>query len=101
MLAGMSGATAGSGGALGADENDGKLMLPHAPKNAPIDKTIPRLRMVRVLFELIMAFSPNQTLRPHPGRSQAQNSGGSNHVWPAGELRYGLAKHPISASPRH
>src|SRR5207253_2580448 len=76
----MSGATAGSGGALGPDENDGKLMLPHPPRNAAIDKTIPRLRTARVLFELIMAFSPNQTLRPHPCRSQAQNSGRSNHV---------------------
>src|ERR1043166_206825 len=92
MLAGMSGATAGSGGALGPDENDGRLMLPHAPRNTAMAEAIPRLRTARVLFELIMTFSPNQTFGRIPSRSQAQNSGRSNHVWPVAELRYGLGQ---------
>jgi hypothetical protein len=50
----MSGATAGSGGAEGAEENEGRLMLPHAPSNTASAEAIPRLTTVRVL-DLIMA----------------------------------------------
>jgi hypothetical protein len=51
----MSGATGGSGGAEGPDEKEGKLMLPHAPRNTANAEAIPRLTTVRVLLELIMA----------------------------------------------
>src|SRR5205085_9798320 len=78
----MSGATAGSGGALGPDENDGRLMLPHAPRNTAMADAIPRLRTARVLFELIMTFSPNQTLRPHPSAAKRKT--------PVGAITFGL-----------
>jgi hypothetical protein len=59
MVAGISGATAGSGGAEGPDEKDGRLMLLHAPRNTANAAAIPRLTTARVLLELIMA-SPEQ-----------------------------------------
>jgi hypothetical protein len=47
MVAGISGAKPGSGAAVGADENDGRLMLPHAPKNIVNAEAIPRLPTAR------------------------------------------------------
>jgi hypothetical protein len=55
MVAGMSGATGGSGGAEGPDEKEGRLMLLHAPRNTAKPAAIPRLTTVRMLLELIMA----------------------------------------------
>jgi hypothetical protein len=55
MVAGMSGATAGSGGAEGPDEKDGRLTPLHAPTNTANAEAIPRLTTVRVLLDLIMA----------------------------------------------
>jgi hypothetical protein len=51
----MSGATWGSGGGVGPDENEGRLMLPHAPRNMANAEAIPRLTTVRALLDLIMA----------------------------------------------
>jgi hypothetical protein len=59
MVAGMSGATAGSGGAEGPDEKEGRLMPLHAPRNTAKPAAIQRLTAARVLLELIMA-SPEQ-----------------------------------------
>jgi hypothetical protein len=57
MLAGISGATAGSGGVEGADEKDGRLMPPpHAPSNIVSAEAIPRLATARALSNLTMAF---------------------------------------------
>jgi hypothetical protein len=66
----MSGATAGSAGAEGPDENEGRLMLPHAPRNTVKAEAIPRLTIVRALRDLIMA-SPKQNSLTAPVRSQA------------------------------
>jgi hypothetical protein len=56
MVAGTSGATPGSGGGVGDDENDGRLMLLHAPKNIVSVDAIPRLATVRTLRDLTMVF---------------------------------------------
>jgi hypothetical protein len=65
----MSGATGGSAGAEGPDENEGRLMLPHAPRNTVKAEAIPRLTIERALRDLIMA-SPQAKLvdrtRPQP-----------------------------------
>jgi hypothetical protein len=55
----MSGATGGSAGAVGPDEKEGRLMLPHAPRNTANAEAIARLTAARELLELIMA-SPEQ-----------------------------------------
>jgi hypothetical protein len=59
MVAGMSGATAGSGGAVGPDEKEGRLMPLHAARNAASAEAIPRLNILRAPLDLIMA-SPEQ-----------------------------------------
>jgi hypothetical protein len=51
----MSGAIWGSGGGVGPDENEGRLMPLHAPRNTASAEAIPRLTTARVLLELIMA----------------------------------------------
>jgi hypothetical protein len=79
MLAGISGAGAGSGGAEGEDEKDGRLMLLHAPRNIVSAEAIPKLATVRLQRRPTMFF-PNS--RPHPSRSQAQNPCRSNDVQP-------------------
>jgi hypothetical protein len=57
MVAGISGATPGSGVAVGEeDENDGRLMLLHAPRNIVNAEAIPRLATPRALRDLTMAF---------------------------------------------
>jgi hypothetical protein len=61
MVAGMSGATAGSGGGVDDPDNEGRLMLPHAPRNTVNAEAIPRLPIVRALRDLIMA-SPRTKL---------------------------------------
>ena len=66
MLAGISGATAGSVGAEGPDEKDGRLMPPpHAPSNIVSAEAIPRLATVRTLYDLTMAF-PRTTFLAAP-----------------------------------
>src|SRR5450759_2152916 len=79
MVAGISGAASGSGAAVGADDNDGRLKLPQAPRNIVSAEAIPRLATVRTLTNLTMAF-PRANSWPHPSRSQAQNCCGSNDV---------------------
>jgi hypothetical protein len=58
MVAGISGATPGSGAGEGVefDENDGRLMLLHAPSNIVSAEAIPRLATPRALPDLTMAF---------------------------------------------
>jgi hypothetical protein len=60
MVAGMAGATPGSGAGGGLEllEKLGMLMLPHAPRNTASAQAIPRLAAPRALTDLIMA-SPN------------------------------------------
>jgi hypothetical protein len=77
MVAGISGATPGSGGAAEGEDNDGRLMLPHAPRNIVSADAIPRWATVRALHDLTMA-SPEQNSWPLPSRSQAQNFCRSN-----------------------
>jgi hypothetical protein len=76
MVAGMSGATCGSGAGVGPDEKDGRLMLPQAPRNTASVEAIPRLRIVRDLLELIMAF-PRTKFRPHPPAAKRKSSVGA------------------------
>jgi hypothetical protein len=61
MVAGISGATPGSG-ADGADDDDsdGRLMLPHAPRNIVSAEATPKLATARALGNLTMAFPPNK-----------------------------------------
>src|SRR5258705_12002149 len=54
MVAGTSGT--GSGATDGEDENEGRLMLPHAPRNIVSAQAIPRLATARALRDLTMAF---------------------------------------------
>jgi hypothetical protein len=49
----------GSGATAGDDEKDGRLMLPHAPRNIVSTEAIPRLATARTLTDLIMV-SPEQ-----------------------------------------
>jgi hypothetical protein len=58
MLAGISGASAGSGAAAGADddENDGRLKLPHPPTNSVSAEATPRLATARALVDLTIVF---------------------------------------------
>jgi hypothetical protein len=58
----MSGATAGSGGAVGPDEKEGRLMPLHAPRNTASAEAIPRLTTVRVALDLIMASPERKSL---------------------------------------
>jgi hypothetical protein len=51
----MSGAIWGSGGGVGPDEKEGRLMPLHAPRNAASAEAIPRLTTLRALLDLIMA----------------------------------------------
>src|SRR5437899_6598582 len=53
MDAGTSGTT-GSGATDGEDENEGRLMLPHAPRNTVSAEAIPRLATARALRDLTM-----------------------------------------------
>jgi hypothetical protein len=70
MLAGISGATPGSGwtSELG-DVSDGKLMLLHPPRNIVSAEAIARLATTRTLPDPIIAFPPSN-IWPHPSRSQ-------------------------------
>src|SRR5258706_1647391 len=54
MVAGTSGT--GSGAPDGEDENEGRLMLPHAPRNIVSAQANPRLATARALLDLTMAF---------------------------------------------
>ncbi len=56
MVAGISGATPGSGAGGGEDEKDGRLMLLHAPRNIVSVDSIPRLVTARTLRDLTMVF---------------------------------------------
>src|SRR5437899_4117253 len=95
MVAGTSGATPGSGAVEGDDENDGRLMLPHAPRNIVSAEAIPRLPTARALRDQTMVF-PRAYSWPHPPRSQAQNCCRSNDVQQITlALRFGFLKHPI------
>jgi hypothetical protein len=63
MVAGISGTGAGSGAAVGAEEEkEGRLMLLHAPSKTASAETIPRLAAIRARPEPIM-FSPKQIRR--------------------------------------
>jgi hypothetical protein len=54
------------GGEEGDDEKDGRLMLPHAPRNIVSAEAIPRLATARTLHDLTMV-SPEQIRgRTHP-----------------------------------
>src|SRR5450759_3806656 len=68
MVAGISGASPGSGAAEGDDDSDGRLMLPHAPRNIVSAEAIPRLATPRALRDLTMAF-PQVNSWPHPSLS--------------------------------
>jgi hypothetical protein len=60
MVAGIAGATPGSGATAGVVPLPklGMLMLPHAPRNTVSAQAIPRLAALRALTDLIMV-SPN------------------------------------------
>jgi hypothetical protein len=74
-VAGISGAALGSGGAEGDDEKDGKLMLPHPPRNIVSAEAIPRLATVRALRDPTM-FSPKQIRgRTHPAAKRKTPAG--------------------------
>jgi hypothetical protein len=60
MVAGISGAKPGSGAAVGEDENDGRLMLPHAPRNSVSAEATPRLATLRALRDLTIGIPPEQ-----------------------------------------
>jgi hypothetical protein len=70
MEAGIAGATPGSVGGAEEDDSDGRLMLPHAPRNIVSAEAIPRLATARALRDLIMIF-PELNSWPHPSRSQS------------------------------
>src|ERR1700712_2496972 len=66
MVAGISGAIPGSGGAEGDDENDGRFMLPHAPRNIVSAEAMPRLTTARTLPDLTMVSPERNCLAAHP-----------------------------------
>ena len=58
-VAGISGATPGSC-TEGDDENDGRFMLPHAPRSIASAEAIPRLPIARALSDLTIEHSPGK-----------------------------------------
>jgi hypothetical protein len=56
MVAGMSGATPGSGGGAELDDSDGRLMLLHAPRSIVSAEAIARLATTRAVPDPIIAF---------------------------------------------
>src|SRR3954451_9599415 len=56
MVAGISGATPGSGSGAELDDSDGRLMLLHAASEIVSADAIVRLEIVRALRELIIVF---------------------------------------------
>ena len=66
MVAGISGATPGSASGAETDDNDGRLMLLHAPRNIVSAEAIARLATVRALRDLIIGI-PLEQIR---GRSR-------------------------------
>jgi hypothetical protein len=99
MLAGISGATPGSGAAVGDEEKLGRLTLPHAPRNIVSAVAIPRLATVRALRDLTM-YSPEQIrgrTRPAAKRKTAAGAMTSSKIrWRSDLVSF---KHPIMASP--
>jgi hypothetical protein len=81
MVAGISGATLGSGGGSELDDRDGKLIPPpHAPRKIVSADAIARLATVRALTDLIIAFP-----RAIPGRTRHA----ANRKTPAGAMTSG------------
>src|ERR1700686_3392678 len=76
MVAGISGATPGSGAAVGPDENDGRLMLPHAPRKIVSAEAIPRLATVRPLSDLTMVI-PRTNWWPLPSAAKRKTAVGA------------------------
>jgi hypothetical protein len=71
MEAGISGATPGStGSGVELDDNDGRLMLLHAPRNIVSAEAIARLATLRALPDPIIAF-PRAISWPLPSCSQS------------------------------
>jgi hypothetical protein len=69
-VAGIAGATPGSGGGAEDEENEGMLTLPHAPRNIVSAQAIPRLATARAPSDLTMV-SPAFNSWPLPTCSQA------------------------------
>src|SRR5713226_10560800 len=73
MVAGTSGT--GSGATDGEDENEGRLMLPHAPRNIVSAQAIPRLAPARALRDLTMAFPRTIRGRTRPAAKRKTTVG--------------------------
>src|SRR4029077_12530277 len=67
MVAGISGATPGSGSELG--DSEGRFVLPHAPRKTVSAEAITRLATVRALSDVIIAF-PRAVSRPYPSTAK-------------------------------
>jgi hypothetical protein len=66
MVAGISGATPGSGAAVGVDDNDGRLKLLQAPNKSVNAEAAARLATFRALHVPIIAFPRTFPGRTHP-----------------------------------
>jgi hypothetical protein len=89
MVAGISGTAAGSGAVVGADENDGRLMLPQAPRNIASAEAIPRLATARALHDLTRAFPQNiirGRIRPATKRKTAVGAMMAGKLRPSSDL---------------
>jgi hypothetical protein len=64
IVAGISGTGAGSGAAEGDDENEGRLMLLHAPSKIASTEATPRLAAIRAPPEPIISIPPESDGRP-------------------------------------
>jgi hypothetical protein len=81
MVAGISGATPGSGGALGPDDDsDGRLMLLHAPRNIVSAEAIARLATTRALPDPIIAFPPSIFGRTRPAANRKTPAGAMTSI---------------------
>jgi hypothetical protein len=75
MLAGISGATPGSGGTSGLDVSDGRLKLLHAPRNIVSADAIARLATTRALPDPIIAFPRAISGRTRPAANRKTPAG--------------------------
>src|SRR3954454_19032161 len=80
MVAGMSGATPGSGGGGELDVSDGRLMLLHAPRNIVSAEAIARLATTRTVPDPIIASPQASFGRSRPAANRKTRAGAMTSI---------------------
>src|SRR6185503_17388063 len=99
MVDGISGTGAGSGADVGDEENDGRLVLLHAPKSIASAEASPRLAVSRALREPTMSPPSISAFVPQPSAPAKRKT--RDGAMMSGKIRrHPVSDHPTSASPR-